>query len=82
MIVNQLTTAINTAVGQLINNVKIAVSQTAQDIKNGYSYTVTVTLVGNMPNDVWNVIIPVKRSNQTISTSSTSSSGSSSGSNS
>ena len=82
MIVNQLTSAINTAVGQLINNVKIAVSQTAQDIKNGYSYTVTVTLVGNMPNDVWNVIIPVKRSNQTISSSGTTGSGSSSGSNS
>jgi hypothetical protein len=37
------------------------VSQTDADLKNGYSYTVTVAVQGNMPNRIWNVIIPVSR---------------------
>lgn len=37
------------------------VSQTAVDSALGYSITVTSTVSGNMPNRVWNVIVPIVR---------------------
>ena len=77
IISNQIDSAIFTAFGQQVSS-STSVSQTALDVKNGYSYTVTVKLEGNMPNRVWNVIIPVSRepssSSSTTSSSSTSSS--------
>lgn len=48
------------------------VMQTALDLKNGFSYTVKVALTGNMPNRVWNVLIPVSKSTDTSTTSSAS----------
>ncbi|MBO7716608.1 MAG: hypothetical protein J6S85_23785 [Methanobrevibacter sp.] len=47
------------------------VSQTAQDLQNGYSYTVTVQLTGTMPTRVWNVIIPINRAQASAASSTT-----------
>lgn len=37
------------------------VSQTAVDTALGYQLTVTTTVIGNMPNRVWKVIVPITR---------------------
>lgn len=68
---NDVDTAIFKAFGTYMSS-STTVTQTALDIKNGFSYTVTVALTGNMPNRVWNVIIPVSKSTDTSTTTSTS----------
>jgi hypothetical protein len=47
---------------------KTTVSQTAADLQNGYSYTVTVAVQGNMPTRIWNVVVSVSRESTTTST--------------
>ena len=73
--VSELSDSISNDIDAEINRVfksrltsKTTVSQTDMDKLNGFSYTVTVALVGNMPNRVWNVIIPVTRSTDVVTT--------------
>lgn len=46
---------------------KTVVSQTAVDTALGYQVTVTTTVYGNMPNRVWNVVVPIRRSTDNTS---------------
>lgn len=61
---NRITYAFNNSL-----NVTVTVGQTYLDEQRGYSTTVTVTILGNSPMRVWNVVVSVGR-NATTTTSS------------
>ena len=72
---DRITQQIERRIFQAFNNLvkaEVTVTQTAQDIQNGFSATVIVALKGTKPITEWNVIIPVSRISQS-STSTTSS---------
>lgn len=68
-------TAIDTRAAYVFNGLittSTVVSQTAVDTALGYQTTVTTTVSGNMPNRVWQVIVPVTRATTTTSTTTSS----------
>ncbi len=59
-IAQDIDTTCNTIFGSALPT-KTVVSQTDADQKAGYSSTVTISVNGDLPNRVWNVVIPVTR---------------------
>ncbi len=59
-IAQDIDTTCNTVFGGALPT-KTVVSQTDADQKAGYASTVTISVNGDLPNRVWNVVIPVSR---------------------